>query len=34
MNKSILDIGSGMLPSTIKYKVEQIGGVVVKFPTQ
>jgi hypothetical protein len=27
-------IGSGMLRSTIKYKVEQIGGVVVKVPTR
>jgi putative transposase len=27
LNKSILDVGFGMLRSTIKYKVEQIGGV-------
>ncbi|MDD1449640.1 transposase, partial [Dolichospermum sp. ST_sed8] len=29
LNKSILDVGFGMLHSTIKYKVEQIGGVFV-----
>ncbi|WP_375494337.1 hypothetical protein [uncultured Nostoc sp.] len=28
LNKSILDVGFGMLRSTIKYKVEQIGVLV------
>jgi putative transposase len=32
--KSILDVGFGMLRSTIKYKVEQIGGVFVEVPTK
>jgi putative transposase len=32
LNKSILDVGFGMLRSTIKYKVEQIGGVFVEVP--
>ncbi|MHC5831971.1 MAG: transposase, partial [Nostoc sp.] len=27
LNKSILDVGFGMLRNAIKYKVEQIGGV-------
>ncbi|MCC5622979.1 transposase [Nostoc sp. CHAB 5715] len=34
LNKSILDVGFGMLRSTIKYKVEQIGGVFVEVPTR
>ena len=34
LNKSILDVGFGMLKSTIKYKVEQIGGVFVEVPTK
>ena len=34
LNKSILDVGFGMLRSTIKYKFEQIGGVFVEVPTQ
>jgi putative transposase len=32
LNKSILDVGFGMLRSTIKYKVEQIGGVFIEVP--
>lgn len=34
LNKSILDVGFGMLRSTIKYEVEQIGGVFVEVPTK
>jgi len=34
LNKSILDVGFGMLKSTIKYKVEQIGGVFIEVPTK
>ncbi len=34
LNKSILDVGFGMLRSTIKYKVEQIGGAFVEVPTR
>jgi len=34
LNKSILDVGFGMLKSAIKYKVEQIGGVFVEVPTK
>ncbi|WP_448267256.1 RNA-guided endonuclease InsQ/TnpB family protein [Nostoc sp. DSM 114159] len=34
LNKSILDVGFGILRSTIKYKVEQIGGVFVEVPTK
>lgn len=34
LNKSILDVGFGMLRSAIKYKVEQIGGVFVEVPTR
>lgn len=34
LNKSILDVGFGMLRSTIKYKVQQIGGVFVEVPTR
>ncbi len=34
LNKSILDVGFGMLRSTIKYKIEQIGGVFIEVPTK
>ncbi|MBG1261082.1 transposase [Nostoc sp. BAE] len=34
LNKSILDVGFGMLRSTIKYKVEQIGGVFIEVPAR
>lgn len=34
LNKSILDVGFGILRSTIKYKVEQIGGVFIEIPTR
>jgi len=34
LNKSILDVGFGMLKSTIKYKLEQIGGVFIEVPTK
>ncbi len=34
LNKSILDVGFGMLRSTIKYKVEQVGGVFIEVPTK
>lgn len=34
LNKSILDVGFGMLRDTIKYKVQQIGGVFVEVPTR
>ncbi|MBN3873011.1 transposase [Nostoc sp. JL33] len=34
LNKSILDVGFGVLRSTIKYKVEQIGGVFIEVPTR
>ncbi|MBD2384258.1 RNA-guided endonuclease InsQ/TnpB family protein [Cylindrospermum sp. FACHB-282] len=34
LNKSILDVGFGLLRSTIKYKVEQIGGLFVEVPTR
>ncbi|MGI8504831.1 MAG: RNA-guided endonuclease InsQ/TnpB family protein [Hassallia sp.] len=34
LNKSILDVGFGMLKSAIKYKVQQIGGVFVEIPTR
>lgn len=34
LNKSILDVGFGMLRNTIKYKIEQIGGVFVEVPTR
>ena len=34
LNKSILDVGFGMLTNTIKYKVEQIGGVFIEVPTR
>jgi putative transposase len=34
LNKSILDVGFGMLTNTIKYKVEQIGGIFIEVPTR
>ncbi|WDD33892.1 transposase [Nostoc sp. UHCC 0926] len=34
LNKSILDVGFGMLRSTIKYKIEQIGGLFIEVPTR
>jgi|GEM_PF-2874612 len=34
LNKSILDVGFGMLRDTIKYKIEQIGGVFIEVPTR
>ena len=34
LNRSILDVGLGMLRSAIKYKVEEAGGVFVDVPTQ
>lgn len=34
LNKSILDVGFRMLRTTIKYKVEQIGGVFIEIPTK
>jgi putative transposase len=34
LNKSILDVGFGMLKSAIKYKIIQIGGVFVEVPTR
>jgi putative transposase len=34
LNKSILDVGFGMLRSAIKYKVEQIGGLFIEVPTK
>ncbi len=34
LNKSILDVGFGMLRGTIKYKVEHIAGVFVEVPTR
>jgi putative transposase len=34
LNKSILDVGFGMLRASIKYKIEQIGGVFIEVPTR
>ena len=34
LNKSILDVGFGMLGATIKYKVEEAGGVFAQVPTK
>ncbi len=34
LNRSILDVGLGMLRSAIKYKVEEAGGVFVDVPTK
>jgi putative transposase len=34
LNKSILDVGFGMLKSAIKYKVEEGGGQFIEVPTR
>ncbi len=34
LNRSILDVGFGMLRSAIKYKVEEAGGFFVEVPSQ
>ncbi len=34
LNKSILDVGFGMLRVAIKYKVEETGGLFVEVPTK
>lgn len=34
LNRSILDVGMGMLRSAIEYKVEEAGGIFVEVPTQ
>lgn len=34
LNRSILDVGLGMLRSAIKYKVEEAGGFFVEVPAQ
>jgi putative transposase len=34
LNKSILDVGMGMLRSAIEYKVKDAGGVFVEVPTR
>jgi putative transposase len=34
LNKSILDVGFGMLRSAIQYKVTEAGGVFVEVPTK
>jgi putative transposase len=34
LNRSILDVGFGMLRSAIKYKVEEAGGFFIEVPTQ
>lgn len=34
LNKSILDVGFGMLQSAIQYKVTEAGGVFVEVPTR
>ncbi|MEQ8382206.1 MAG: transposase [Coleofasciculus sp. A1-SPW-01] len=34
LNKSILDVGMGMLRSAIEYKVKNAGGVFVEVPTR
>jgi putative transposase len=34
LNKSILDVGFGMLKGAIKYKVEEAGGLFVEVPTK
>ncbi len=34
LNKSILDVGFGMLKSAIKYKVEEGGGQFIEIPTK
>ncbi|MFB8787852.1 MAG: transposase [Potamolinea sp.] len=34
LNKSILDVGMGMLRQAIQYKVTEVGGVFVEVPTR
>ena len=34
LNRSILDVGMGMLRDSIEYKVEEAGGIFVEVPTQ
>lgn len=34
LNRSILDVGMGMLRSAIEYKVAEAGGIFVEVPTQ
>ncbi len=34
LNKSILDVGFGMVRAAIKYKVEEAGGLFVEVPTK
>lgn len=34
LNRSILDVGIGMLRSAIQYKIEEAGGFFVEVPTQ
>lgn len=34
LNKSILDVGFGMLKSAIKYKIEEGGGQFIEVPTK
>jgi putative transposase len=34
LNKSILDVGFGMLKSAIKYKIEEGGGQFIELPTK
>jgi len=34
LNRSILDVGFGMLRSAIKYKVEEAGGIFIDVPTK
>ncbi|AFZ12640.1 transposase IS891/IS1136/IS1341 family [Crinalium epipsammum PCC 9333] len=34
LNRSILDVGMGMLRSAIEYKVNEAGGIFVEVPTQ
>jgi putative transposase len=34
LNRSILDVGMGMLRDAIEYKVEEAGGIFVEVPTQ
>ena len=34
LNKSILDVGMGMLRAAIQYKVTEAGGVFVEVPTR
>lgn len=34
LNRSILDVGFGMLRSAIEYKLQEAGGILVEVPTQ